>query len=411
MKNLIILGAGTAGTIVANSMVGKLPSGWAMTVVDPETKHLYQPDLLFLPFGMQVPERMERARRSTLARGVEWLQKSVELVDTDKKQVVLDDDVRLDYDLLVIASGSQVRPDETPGLTDDQWQKSIFDFYTLDGARKLRDALATFEGGRVVINLVEMPIKCPVAPLEFAFLADDYFAKRGIRNEVELVYVTPLDAAFTKPIAAQKLGSMLDTKGITVETEFNTGEVDNEARAIRSWDEREIPFDLLVTVPTHMGAPFIEVSGLGDELSFVPTEHHSLKAKQHDDIFIIGDATNLPSSKAGSVAHFQSEVLVKNLLRSMKGQSLVEEFDGHSNCFVETGKGKALLIDFNYDVEPLPGTFPWPVVGPMRLLEESRLNHWGKLAFRWVYWNMLLPVRPLPVSNRMSMAGKKKIAA
>jgi sulfide:quinone oxidoreductase len=203
---------------------------------------------------------------------------------------------------------------------------------------------------------------------------------------------------------------MLGEKGITVETEFSTGEVDSEARKLRSWDEREVPFDLLVTIPTHMGAPFVSASGLGDEFGFVPTEHHSLKAKEHDDIFILGDATNLPSSKAGSVAHFQSEVLVKNLLRSMRGESLVEEFDGHSNCFVETGKGKALLIDFNYDVEPLPGTFPWPMVGPMRLLEESRVNHWGKLAFRWIYWNMLLPGRPLPVSNRMSMAGKKLAA-
>lgn len=278
------------------------------------------------------------------------------------------------------------------------------------GAQALREALARFEGGRLVLDVVEMPIKCPVAPLEFLFLADAYFERRGIRDAVELVYATPLDGAFTKPICNRELSGLLENKGIHVEPEFNAGEVDGDARVLRSWDEREIPFDLLVSIPTHSGAAFIEASGFGDELAFVPTHPHSLQAREHDDIFVLGDATNLPTSKAGSVAHFQSEVLVENLMHAIRGESLAASSDGHANCFIESGHGKALLIDFNYQTQPYPGTFPLPGVGPFTLLAESRINHLGKLGFRWAYWNLLLPARPLPIGHHMSMSGKRRPA-
>lgn len=410
MKSLVVLGAGTAGTIVANRMRRRLPRDWNIRMVDPDPVHLYQPGLLFLPFGARDEARMRRPRGRTLRRGIEWIQQSVARVEPETRMVRLDSGEQLRYDLLVIASGSRIRPEETPGLIGPEWHRSIHDFYTLDGAQALREALARFEGGRLVVNVVEMPIKCPVAPLEFLFLADDFFTRRGIRDRVELVYATPLDDAFTKPVASRSLRHLLDRKRIRLETEFNTAEVDADARALKSYDEREVPYDLLVTIPTHGGAPFVEASGLGNELAFVPTHPKSLLSKAHDNVFVIGDATDLPSSKAGSVAHFQSEILAENLGRAMKHRSLVEDFDGHANCFVETGHGQALLIDFNYTTEPLPGEFPLPRLGPFRLLRESRINHFGKLAFRGLYWNLLLPAHPLPISPRMSLSGKHPIA-
>ena len=407
MKNLVILGAGTAGTTIANKMRSRLPGDWSMTVIDPAEKHLYQPDLIFVPFGMQEPARTERPRVGTFARGIEWLRREVVAIEPDRHELVLEGGEKVAYDLLVIATGAHVRPQETAGMIGEHWYRDVFDFYTLEGATALRDALARFEGGRIAINIVEMPIKCPVAPLEFAFLTDSFFHDKGMRDDVDITYVTPLDAAFTKPIAASMLGSLLETKGINVETEFNVAEVDGEARVLRSWDEREVPYDLLVTIPTNMGAAVIAESGMGNELDFVPTHQHSLYALDHEDIFVVGDATNLPTSKAGSVAHFEAEIVVENLQHAMRGESLLETFDGHANCFIESGHGKAMLIDFNYDVEPLPGAFPLPTVGPMALMKETRRNHWGKLLFRWVYWNLLLPGYRLPVPNRMSMMGKK----
>ena len=407
MKNLVIIGGGTAGTTVANLLVKKLPQDWTLKVVDPEPQHLFQPDLIFLPFGMQSPDRMERPRKNTSKKGIEWLQREVTAVEPDARRIVLENDEHLEYDLLVIATGSHIRPEETEGMLGDHWGTSVFDFYTLEGARKLRDALARFDGGRLAVNIIEMPIKCPVAPLEFAFLAEAFFSGRGMRNDVEITYVTPLDAAFTKPIASKVLGNMLGDRGIRLEGEFNTMEVDGENQILRSYDEREVEYDMLVTIPTHMGAQFIDRSGLGDELAFVPTNPATLLASGHDDIFVLGDATNLQTSKAGSVAHFQAEILVENLLAAIAGKSLPGAFDGHANCFIESGYGKAMLIDFNFEQQPLPGVYPWPVVGPFPLLRESKRNHWGKLAFRWIYWNALLPGLPIPVPNHMSMSGKR----
>jgi sulfide:quinone oxidoreductase len=410
MKRLVIAGAGTAGTIVANRMRHRVPRDWSVTVLDPEPVHLYQPGLLFLPFGARDESRDQRRRAATLGRGVEWVRRGVAAVDPAKRRIEFDDASSLPYDLLVIASGARIRPDLTPGLAGAEWNRSIHEFYTLPGAQSLRTALETFRSGRLVLNVVEMPIKCPVAPLEFLFLADDFFTRRGVRDRIELVYATPLDGAFTKPAATRVLTPLLERKGIHLETEFSTGDVDAANRKLVSYDGREVPYDLLVSIPTHSGASFIEASGLGNELGFVPTDPATLRSKHHENIFVLGDATDLPSSKAGSVAHFQSEVLADNLERTIGGRSLDEGCDGHANCFVETGHGRAMLIDFNYAVEPLPGVYPLPVVGPFRLLAESRVNHLGKLAFRTLYWNALLPARSLPISHRMSMAGKHRLA-
>ena len=408
MKNVVIVGGGTGGTLLANGLAKRLPRDWSITVLDPDTDHLYQPGLLFLPFGIYDESKLFRPRNRTFARGVRWIPQAATRIDRDKK-VVIAGETRVPYDLLVIATGSQIRPDQTEGMLGDDWQKRIFDFYTFDGARKLRDAIAAFDGGRLVVNVVEMPIKCPVAPLEFLFLADAHFRNRGIRDRVELVYATPLDSAFTKPACSRVLGSILEDHNIKLETEFNAGAVDSDRHALMSWDERAIDYDLLVTIPSHSGAEAIDLSGLGNDAAFVPTDKHTLLAKDHDDIFVIGDATDVPASKAGSVAHFEGEILLHNIVDVARGKAPSARFDGHTNCFIETGDRKAILIDFNYETEPLPGTFPLPVVGPMSLLKESLINHIGKLAFRWLYWNILLPARPLPISNRMSMSGKQPI--
>jgi sulfide:quinone oxidoreductase len=408
IRRLVVLGGGTAGTMVANRLRRRLDRRqWQITVVDQDEVHAYQPGFLFIPFGQYREEEIIKSRRRLLDRGVDLVLGEIDRVDSAANMVVLSDRRRLTYDYLVIATGTTPRPDQTPGMLGAQWRQSIFDFYTLDGATALEEALRGFDGGRLLIHIVDMPIKCPVAPLEFAFLADAYFRQRGRRDQVEIVYVTPLPGAFTKPIASAELGSMLDERKIAVEADFLVERVDDEAKTLVSYDEREIGFDLLVTVPLNMGADFIARSGLGDELNYVPVDKHTLLAKGHDNIFAVGDANNIPASKAGSVAHFSVDVFVDNFLDHVAGRPMTGSFDGHANCFVEAGDGRALLIDFNYDTEPLPGTYPLPVVGPFRLLRPSRVNHWGKLAFRWLYWHALLPGRPIPLPAHMTMAGKE----
>lgn len=391
---------------MANKLVRSLPDGWTITVVDQDDRHVYQPGLLLLPFGQYAERDLIRPRGQQLDPDIRYVVSPIERVDPEAKTATLGDGQVLSWDLLLIASGCGIRPELTPGLTGKHWKQSIFDFYTLEGSVALASALERFEGGRLVVNPVDMPIKCPVAPLEFVLLADAFFTERGIRDKVELVYVTSLDGAFTKPKASAALGGLLAARNIEVVTEFTLEKVDEDHKALVGYDGREVPFDLLVTVPLHGGAAFVSASGLGDDLGFVPTHRHTLQSLAHPDIFVIGDATDLPTSKAGAVAHFEGEVVEENLLRHLAGEPLVEGFDGHANCFIETGFGKAMLIDFNYETEPLPGRFPLPGIGPFTLLEESAVNHWGKLAFKWMYWDLLVAGKELPMENRMSPLGK-----
>jgi len=407
MRRLVVLGAGTAGTMVVNKLRRRLGGDWQITVVDESDEHHYQPGYLFLPFGSYAPTDVVKPTRRFIPDGVELVTGEIAKVISDDNSVLLADGRALAYDFLIVATGATPRPDQTPGMLDGgQWRESIHDFYTFEGALALREKLRKFTGGRVVVHVVEMPIKCPVAPLEFAFLADAYFRGRDMRDQVELVYVTPLPGAFTKPIASAQLGGMLDERKIALEADFVVERIDADRKALVSYDEREVPFDLLVTVPLNMGADYVARSGLGDELNYVPVDKHTLLATGHENIFAVGDASNIPASKAGSVAHFSVEVFVENFLAHVAGRPMTGSFDGHANCYVEAGDGKALLIDFNYETEPLPGTYPLPHIGPFHLLAETRVNHWGKLAFRWMYWHLLLPGRPIPLPAHMSMAGK-----
>ena len=410
-KQIVVLGGGTGGTIIANRLRRRFGLDEAeIHVVDRDDRHVYQPGLLFVPFGLAEPEEIVRARHHQLRGGVIFHENEIESVSTDHDRVSLDDGTELRYDVLVVASGVRLQPEETEGMTGPGWNERVFTFYDLTGATALQRALQRFDGGRLVVDIADMPIKCPVAPIEFTFLADWYLRERGIRARTELVLATPLDGCFTKPVASEHLTYLLAEKEIELVTEFSAGEIDGVGGKLIGYDERELPFDLLVTVPLHGGAAYVERSpGLGDALGFVATDPHTLQTTVRPNVFALGDATDVPTSKAGSVAHFEGELLERNIVSFLRGEELAASFDGHTNCFVETGFHKALLIDFNYDVEPLTGRFP-TALGPLSLLRESRLNHLGKLMFQWVYWHALLPGRDLPgVGPAMPTAGKKHI--
>ena len=409
MKKLVILGAGTAGTMAANRLRHLLDaSAWQITLVDQDATHYYQPGYLFIPFGSYTRADVVKPKRDFIPHGVNLMMAQIEAIEPENNRVRLANGMTLAYDFLIIATGADIHPEQTPGLAGEHWGRDVHTFYSLPGALALHETLRTWKGGRLVFNVVENPIKCPVAPLEFLMLADWFFTQQGIRDRVELVYATPLPGAFTKPKASAVLGHLLEEKQIKVVPEFMVEHVDPDAKKIVSYDEQEVPYDLLVTIPLNMGAPLVGKAGLGDELNYVQVDKHTFLSTKFANIFALGDAAGVPASKAGSVAHFAVETFGENFVRYTEGQELLPVFDGHANCFIESGHGKGILIDFNYTTEPLPGRYPLPGVGPFTLLEESEANHWGKLIFRWMYWNILLKGKELPLPALMSMAGKWK---
>lgn len=409
MQKLLILGAGTAGTMMANKFRKALDrEEWEITIVDKHRTHYYQPGFLFIPFGTYKKSDVCKPKTDFIPIGVEYVLKGIDRVEAENNKVYLEGGQILNYDYLIIATGTQTAPEETPGMTGDLWYKNVFDFYTVDGAVKLHDFLKTWEGGKLVMSITEVPYKCPVAPIEFVCLAEAYFAKKGIRDKVDITYVTPMAGVFTKPKATKMLGDLFVEKNINVITDFYTERIDNENKKLISYDGKEIDFDLLTVVPTNMGDPMIERSGLGDDLNFVPVNKETLQHETFRNIFVLGDASNIPTSKAGSVAHFSADILFDNFMSAIENRPLLAKFDGHANCYIETGYGKGSLIDFNYETEPLAGTFPLPGIGPFGLLKNTKINHYGKLLFRWIYWHILLKGKEMPIESHMTMAGKEK---
>jgi len=412
MKKLLILGSGTGGTIIANVMRKKLKNTeWDITIIDKSLDHLYQPGLLFLPFvlyGYNDETAVRKDKKKFIPAGVNFVEAEINLIDHAKKSVKTTNG-NFDYDKLVVALGCDVHPEEVEGM-EKAIGSGVNTFYSLPSAMQLQKDLSKFEGGRLILNIAEMPIKCPVAPLEFVFLADYYFTKKGIRDKVEIALCTPTPGAFSKPIASGILGASMEKKNIKVIPNFTIASVDNKKKTMTSYEKHEENYDLLVSIPPTRGADLVDDSGIGNGAGYVNVDHHTLKVNHVEDIFAVGDVCNVPTSKAGSVTHFMAEVVIENLLRDINGESAKPDFDGHSNCFIESGFKKAYLIDFNYKVEPLPGNFPIPGFGPFGLLKDTKINHMGKMAFKPLYWSKLLRGKPLApfnmVSNKLRLAGK-----
>jgi sulfide:quinone oxidoreductase len=329
MKNLVILGHGTGGTIIAAKMREKLPEReWKITVIDRDWQHHYQPGWLFIPFGIYTPEDCVKPKIKYVPPGVNFVLDDITGIDPIQKQVKTKRDTYA-YDWLVVATGCRIMPEEVEGMAEVMGG-DVHTFYSLEGAMALYEKMKYFQQGRVVINIAELPFKCPVAPLEFAFMADWFFTIHGVRDNIEIELVTPLSAAFTKPVAAGILGQICQEKDIKVTPNYQIAAVDAGKKLIKSYGGEEVPYDLLVAIPPNFGAQVIIDSNMGDPMGYVDTDHNTLKAKNFDRVYVIGDATNVPTSKAGAVAHYQADTIVENLVREIDGQPPLPNYDGHA---------------------------------------------------------------------------------
>ena len=408
MKKIVILGSGAGGTICANKLRKELsPGEWQISIIDNDEMHHYQPGWLFIPFGIYTAEDCMKPKRDFIPKGVNFILDEVVGVNPDSREVECKNG-KYSYDWLIIATGCRIAPEEVEGL--EEWKpdpkSNVHTFFTVESAVALRKKMKYFRGGKVIFNIAEMPHKCPVVPIEFIFMADWYFKELGVREKTEIEFVTPNAGIFTKPIATKVLSVAAEEKGIKVTTDFHLATVDTDKGVMESASGGTADFDLLVSTMPNLGADYVDESGLGDGMGYVLTNNHTLQAEKWDRIYVVGDATNVPTSKAGSVAHYEAEIVVENILLEIDGQEPKPAFDGHSTCFIVSGFDKAYLFDFNYKTEPLPGKYPFPGLGPFDLVGESYINYWGKMMFKWVYWNLLLPGEDLPLEPQMTMAGK-----
>ena len=330
MKKLVILGHGTGGTIIATKMREKLPEKeWDITVIDRDWQHHYQPGWLFIPFGIYTKDDCIKPKSKFVPPGVNLVLDEIVGIDPGQRQVKTKQ-ATFPYDWLVVATGCGINPGEVEGMLGEGWGKDIHNFYTLDGALALHDKMKYFQKGRVVVNIAELPFKCPVAPLEFCFMSDWFFDTHGVRKNIEIELVTPLAGAFTKPQASAMLGKLAEDKNVKVTPNFQISGVDAGRKVITSFDGREVGYDLLVSIPPNFGAQCIIDSDMGDPMGYVDTDHNTLKAKNFDRIYVIGDAANVPTSKAGAVAHYEADVVADNLIREIDGQPPWPNYDGHA---------------------------------------------------------------------------------
>lgn len=406
MKHVVIIGGGTAGTCTANALIRTLDKHeFRITVIDFAARHYYQPGFVSLTMGKVPNPALWRWRKQTFLPGIRLLQDRV--IEVDPVEKVIKTLVReIPYDYLIVTTGCEYRPELVEGMAKGTTlNDGIYSFYTLRWAKQLRPALQSMEKGKLVVHISEFPIRCPIAPIEFALHADYFFFKKRRRDDIDIRFVTPQSQVFEQPVAAQTMANIMRMRDILVEPDFVVRHIDAKEKRMYSYDGKVMDYDLLVTVPPTRGQRFITKSGLGDEMGFIHPNIETFQHKIYPDIFAFGDAADLPTSKAGSAAVYQSRIFVPNFLDYVQGRPMARRYDGHTTCIMDTGFHKATVVDMNYKIPALTGKLFIPKIGPLSLLKQTRLNHLVKKLMFPVY-SALMAAPPGLTISKLQMVGK-----
>jgi sulfide:quinone oxidoreductase len=371
-EHIAIVGGGTGGTVLANDLADRLGPELAagdvrVTLVNDDPDHVYKPVWLYVPFGQREPADGRRPLSELVDDAVDLRVDRVTALDTDAQRLSYRDGPPESYDHLVLATGSTLAPDRVPGLVEGG-----HDYYSESGATALREELLSFTEGHLVLSVIGTPHMCPAAPLEFVFMADDWFRERGLREDVEITYTYPIQRVHGNPHIAEWARPLMEERDIAVETFFNAEAVDPEARTVTSMEGTDLEYDLLVGVPPHAGADLVAEAGLGND-GWVEVDKHTLEAERAEHVYALGDTADTGVPNAGSVAHYQAGVVGQRLASELRGRPATATYDGKTLCFIETGMDAASFVEFDYERPPSPAP-------------PSRKLHWSKLAYNESYW-------------------------
>jgi sulfide:quinone oxidoreductase len=381
---LVILGGGSAGTMVANKMRRRFSKDeLEIIVIERSETHMYQPGYTLLCFDLVEPEDLMRPTRDQFLDGINLIIDEAIKVDSANNKVETKDHGSISYDYLVVASGCKLVYEEPEGAQEAVKKGGdLFVFYTFDGALKMRDALKEIDGGTIVSLITDLPIKCPAAPIKFIAMAEDMMRRAGKRDKFRFIITSPMPKCFSREPYASKLSKMFEDREIEVVANYVPAEIDHEKKIIRGYDGRELRYNLCSFTPSHEGEQVVQDSeGIGDATGYVTADKHFMNSKHIANIFTIGDASDFPTSKTASGARKQAVILANRLSALMKGKPMSDKdsYDGEIICPILTRDKRVMFAHFNYTDSISPA-------------QESYLNWVIKVyMLRGIYFNLMMP--------------------
>jgi sulfide:quinone oxidoreductase len=390
-KRIVIIGAGTAGiTVAARLQQSKYYVD--VTVVDPSDKHYYQPLWTFVGAGVFKASDSVRDEASVIPKGVTWIKQRVTAVDAQNNLVVTDAGDRIEYDALVVCPGIQINWNHVKGLEETLGRNGVCSNYSYDSVPYTWQCIESFSRGVAIFTDPKTVVKCGGAPQKICYLADDYFRQNGVRQNVELIYISGKPKLFTSEHYAKTLREVVRRKQIETRFNLNLIEVDGAAKEA-TFEQTEtgekviVKFDMLHVSPP-MGPPaFIAASGLGDTNGWVDVDKHTLQHTRFANVFSLGDCSSLPTSKTGAAIRKQAPVVVANLLAYLQDSQPVAKYDGYTSCPLITGYKGLILAEFNYDLKPQE-TFPFD-----QNKERYSMYLLKKYVLPRLYWDSMLKGR------------------
>lgn len=387
---IAIVGAGSGGISVASRLLRKAPYlKGKIVLIDPADKHYYQPLWTLVGAGTTKKEHTERDASTLIPDGAVWLKESVSLFNPEENQLATENGTTISYDYLVVAAGIQVNWHKVKGLEEAIGKEGVCSNYSYETVASTWESMQHFKGGNAIFTQPNTPIKCGGAPQKIMYLAEEYFQKSGVRDQTNVIFASASGGIFSVKKYADTLNQVIERKNIETKYKKNLIEInaaDKKAvfQDVESGEKETLDYDMIHVTPP-MGPPnFIAKSPLSDESGWVDVDPYTLQHKRYDNVFSLGDCSNLPTSKTGAAIRKQAPITAYNLINHMHNKDMTQKYDGYTSCPLVTGYNSLILAEFDYNNDPME-SFPFD-----QSKERYSMFLMKKDFLPILYWNGML---------------------